>query len=314
MPPPSTIRLFEAEPELVRFLSAEDRAEAGRTELPVSTLESGEVDVEELFRRTGAFGAFVLDGMLLQSVRLGDHVGLRLLGPGDVLSLTEAPQSVLVTDSSLRATAPTRIVLLGRELLLAAHRWPRIVAGLQVRTGEQTERLVTQLMICQLSRVDERLLSVMWLLAESWGFVTAAGTMLPVSLTHEALGGLIGARRPTVTLALGELTDAGSILRQDRGWLLLRRPTAALTMEPGRTDEPRPFAYEPSQWTAQAEPPSHAGPARAALKEAVARLREEHLRSADQLRDRLHRIAETREQVVARRQRVALSRRRVPSK
>ncbi len=87
-------------------------------------------------------------------------------------------------------------------------------------------------MICQLPRVDDRLLAVMWLLAESWGQVTPAGTLLPIGLTHAALGGLVGARRPTVTLALGSLTADGALRREERGWLLLRSPNGLAGRRP----------------------------------------------------------------------------------
>jgi CRP-like cAMP-binding protein len=218
--------LFDAEPDLTRFLGAEESAQARELRLPVELVAKGETDIRSLFESHGAFGAIILEGMLLQSLKLGSHSGLRLLGPGDVLSLTQAPRSILVIESTCRATAPTRLALLEREMLLAVRRWPQIAAGLHAHVGEQSERLVTQMMICQLPRVDERLLAFMWLLAESWGQVTRAGTFLPISLTHASLGGLIGARRPTVTLALGNLTDAGLIERQPRGWLLLGSPDA----------------------------------------------------------------------------------------
>jgi CRP-like cAMP-binding protein len=224
MPAPGTIPLVEAEPDLVRFLSPDDSEQAREIQLPVHSLGKGNADIRNLFERSGAFGAFVLEGMLLQSLRLGSHVGLRLLGPGDVLSLTQAPRSILVIESNCRATVPTRLALLEREMLVAFRRWPLIAAALHSHTGEQSERLVTQLMICQLPRVDERLLALMWLLAESWGQVTPEGTLLPISLTHAALGGLIGARRPTVTLALGNLTSTGAVRRLPRGWLLLGSP------------------------------------------------------------------------------------------
>jgi CRP-like cAMP-binding protein len=163
--------------------------------------------------------------MLQQSVRLGSHAGLRLLGPGDVVTLTHAPRSIIVTETACRALAPTRLALLEREMLLAVRRWPQIAAGLHAHLAEQSERLMTQLMICQLPRVDDRLLALMWLLAESWGLVTPTGTVLPIGLTHAALGGLIGARRPTVTLALGNLSTGGLVRREPRGWLLLGSPS-----------------------------------------------------------------------------------------
>lgn len=224
MAPTQTIRLFDAEPDLIRFLGPEESEQARETQLPVSSLSKGETDINALFEKTRAFGGLVLEGMLLQSLRLGNHSGLRFLGPGDVLSITQTPRSILVIESTCRATVPTRLALLEREMLVAVRRWPQIAAGLHAHAGEQSERLVTQLMICQLPRVDERILALMWLLAESWGQVTPAGTLLPIALTHAALGGLIGARRPTVTLALGNLTNAGAIRRQQRGWLLLGSP------------------------------------------------------------------------------------------
>lgn len=49
-------------------------------------------------------------------------------------------------------------------------------------------------------------------------------------LTHDALGALVGARRPTITLAVRELTDRGAIVRQDQGWLLVEPPPAGPAM------------------------------------------------------------------------------------
>jgi CRP-like cAMP-binding protein len=310
--PQSTIQLFDADPDLLSFLSPQERAEANQIRVPVRTIPKGPIDIQDVLKSARAFGALVLDGMLLQSIQLGDHIGLRLLGPGDVLSLIEAPASMLVINSDCRATVPTRLMLLEREVLRAARQWPRILAGLHVRNGEQTDRLVTQVMICQLPRVDDRLLSLMWLMAESWGHVTPAGTIVPIALTHEALGGLIGARRPTVTLALGELADRGAILRQDRGWLLLETPTAPHDIPVWITDEPRLLDQEPSRWASGAPQPAVIGTSFAALRETVVRLREEHLRNTDQVRDRLRQFAVSREKVSERRQmmeREALSRR-----
>lgn len=220
----SSIRLFEEEPGLIRFLGPADAERASHIRLPVHSLSKGDAHVGRLFEQNGAFGAIVLDGMLLQSLRLAGHTGQRLLGPGDVLSLTQTPSSMLVVEATCRATVPTKLVLLEREMLLAVRRWPGIAAGLHAHIGEQSERLVTQLMICQLPRVGDRLLALLWLLAESWGQVTPNGTLLPIPLTHASLGGLIGARRATVTLAVGALTEAGLISREPRGWLLRGSP------------------------------------------------------------------------------------------
>jgi CRP-like cAMP-binding protein len=272
--------------------------------LPIHALAAGVFDVRELLNRTGAFGALVLDGMLQETVRLDDRVGLRLLGPGDLLSVPDGPRSLLVVDASCRATVPTRLALLGREVLEAVVRWPPLVAGLHARMGDQVDRTLTQLMICQLPRVEDRVLSVLWLLAESWGHVTPNGTTLPLALTHDALGGLTGAARSTVTLALGELVASGALLRQDGGWLLLRRPPAAGAGALARFESPRPIDSQRSVWSAAAGVDLE--PARLnhqLLREKVAWLRDVHQAHVEQLSARAAKVAATRARVVERRRR-----------
>lgn len=295
---PQAVRLFDVEPDLARFLTADEQAEARRIAVPAQVFAKSQEDVTMALAEAGAFGALVLEGMFLQSLTLGEHTAMRLLGPGDVIS-RGATRSMLLADAPVRAAASSKVAMLGNEVLLAARRWPRIVAGLHVRMAEQSERQAAHLVICQLPRVEERLLAFLWLLAESWGQVTASGTVLPLSLTHDALGALIGARRPTVTLALGELSERGAIVRQDRGWLLLE----AVEEPAGTTrkiEEPALLELEPSPWSAPAEP----GPVGASsidiLRETVAALRERHRHDVESYRQRLERIRATRERVVRR--------------
>jgi hypothetical protein len=123
-------------------------------------------------------------------------------------------------------------VLLGDELLIAVRQWPWIVSSLHARMLEHFEQLATQLAICQLPRVEDRIMALMWLLAESWGRVTPAGTRVQISLSHEVLGGLVGARRSTVTLAVSKLAERGSLIRQDDEWLIVESPVAPVSTEP----------------------------------------------------------------------------------
>ncbi|MGO9750299.1 MAG: Crp/Fnr family transcriptional regulator, partial [Solirubrobacteraceae bacterium] len=252
MPSVSSICLSDADPSLARFLTPEERASAGDIPLPLLVIERG----QEVGRALGdgrAFAALVLDGMLLQTLSLSGHHGIRLLGPGDLMSLVEPARSGLLSAGSCRSTVGTRLVLFEREILLAARRWPLLVAGLHARATEEANRLLAQMMICQMPRVDERVLSLLWLLAESWGQLTRAGMKLPVILTHGTIGGLIGARRPTVTLAIGELVDRGALLRQEGGgWLLLERPhvTTPSCPEAAALGEPRVLALTASDWAA----------------------------------------------------------------
>lgn len=232
--PSNRIHLLDADPDLGRFLSEAEFEEASRVAVPTISASRDTDSLDDQLREHHAFAALLLDGMVVERVQVGDQVGMRLLGPGDILSVDADGRPGLVGEASSLAVRGTHLALLGVELLLAARRWPGLVRGLHYRSVQQADRLATQLVVCQLPRVDQRLLALMWLLAESWGRVTPSGTTLPLKLTHDALGALIGARRPTVTLALRDLSDRGAIVRQDQGWLLLEAPA-------GATQEAEPF-------------------------------------------------------------------------
>lgn len=301
--------LLDALPEFARFLATEDRELLSAVTLPTLDVSERPLAVSELLEKRNAFGAVVIDGMLLHYLQIGAQPGLRILGSGDLVALRDAPRSSLFGVSSCRAIASTRIALLGRELLLAMRHVPRLAIGLHTEMAEQMQRLATQLVICQLPRVEDRVLAMLWLLAESWGRVTPSGTTLPLALTHEVIGALVGARRPTVTLALGELANRGALVQQDRGWLLLELPEP-VAGRPPTYEEPRLLDDEPSSWALQLSPEWDAARALAALTETVESLREVHARNVGQVRDRLRRAALSRERAAQVRQRSQSSRRR----
>jgi len=92
------------------------------------------------------------------------------------------------------------------------------------RTMRRSRRLGLSQAICQLRRVDDRLLVLFVHLADRWGRVRDDGLLVPLRLTQETLARLVGARRPTVSLALSRLKERGLLVRQPGGWLLTRSP------------------------------------------------------------------------------------------
>jgi CRP-like cAMP-binding protein len=54
--------------------------------------------------------------------------------------------------------------------------------------------------------------------------VHADGVHLNLPVTHETLGNLIAARRPSVSAALGGLAERGLVRRDGDGWVLLGDP------------------------------------------------------------------------------------------
>ncbi len=286
------IPLLQADADIGRYLTAEERDAAETLTVPVATFETGHVDIRALLDRNACFGALVVSGMLVSHLRVGEQAGMRLLGPGDVVSAGTVPASMLLVDSGCRAVSETQLAMLGKDVLVGAHRWPRLVAGLHARTAEQIERVAVQLAICQLPRVEDRLLALFWLLAEQWGRVTPGGTVLPLALTHETLGALVGARRPTVTLALGDLSERGAVLRQGRAWLLVEPlPRPAHGVEDPHA--PSFVAESPTTWgTRELHDLQH--DVQHEILATVARLREQHLERTDAVREGLDRARASR--------------------
>jgi CRP-like cAMP-binding protein len=114
----------------------------------------------------------------------------------------------------------SRAALLDRRFGAQLGDWPEVAVALLDRMNERAHRLAMTQAISQLNRVDRRLLALFWHLAERWGRVTSEGVAIPLTLSHRMLGQLVGARRPTVSTAIGELAARGELVRRgDGSWL-----------------------------------------------------------------------------------------------
>lgn len=310
--PPSRVHLLEVEPDFGAFLSDEEKDAAAAVSVPVRRVPPGPIELDELLREAGAFTALVLDGMVLHRMEVGDRSALGLLGPGDLFTLP-GPSRTELLHCSNHCASDTRLALLDDHVLVAARHFPRLVSGLQIRLGEQQERLAAQMVICQMPRVEDRVLTLMWLLAEVWGRVTASGTSLPLALTHEVIGELVGAQRSTVTLALTHLAERGSMIHQNRGWLLLEKPLHKPNGRwPAKTPELVPAAG--LDWREAREPVDHRHD-HELLIETVTALRDNQRRSAKRVEEGLERAAQSRRHSAELRQQVREYRRarRAPS-
>jgi CRP-like cAMP-binding protein len=169
----------------------------------------------------------VLDGLLVREATVGDHPSAELLGPGDLLRAWEDRDAEVLLPRSVRWSALTtaRVAVIDHALAVRAAQWPEIFASLVERAARRAERLVVMQAIGHLTRVDDRLLALLWCLAERWGRVVPGGVLVTLRLPHRTLAGMVGARRPSVTTALGQLMSRGDIERRpDGSWLLLGQP------------------------------------------------------------------------------------------
>jgi CRP-like cAMP-binding protein len=237
---PESVQLLEEDPDLGALLAPERRAEAAEALVVRSQrLAVGSWDVSRL-RNLGAghVGLLLLDGVLARDVIVADLVSAELLGPGDLVRPWGDPageSTLLPVDVEWWVLSAARVAVLDRSFAVRSARWPEITAALFQRQSERVLRLATQQAVSQLTRVDRRLLALFWHLAERWGRVGAEGVVVPLALTHRILGQLIGARRPTVSTALGELAERGDLVRRSDGsWLLRGEPPEALTRPSAR--------------------------------------------------------------------------------
>jgi CRP/FNR family cyclic AMP-dependent transcriptional regulator len=310
------IRVVDTKLEFTRQLAAEARAELAAITLPVVRVAPGPVDLDALLQACNGFAATILDGMLVHALTIGDQSGIHLLGPGDAILSAGGLPPPWLADVAYQAPGSARLAVLGADFLAVARHAPEVIPALYESLADQMQRLSGQLVICQLPRVEQRVLAIMWLLAETWGQMTADGVRLPLALTHETLGSMVGARRPTVTLALRKLSQQGAIVHQDSGWLLLEPPPALTPHDSAKILAPEIAPVPVSRWAPAPEPTPDPSVRYAELREAVHELREQHSYDRQQTREQLTRIRTARVRMIAMREQItqdALRRRRPPS-
>jgi CRP/FNR family transcriptional regulator, cyclic AMP receptor protein len=133
-----------------------------------------------------------------------------------------------------------RLAILDRHVAVRLAVYPEIHAALLERCAWRAQRLAVLQTISHLKRVDRRVLTLLWHLAERWGRVTPDGVVVPLALSHSMVGQLVGARRPTVSTAIAELVREGAVARGDAGtWVLTGRPVGAPDPQAVRSVPPR---------------------------------------------------------------------------
>lgn len=226
------IRLVDLVPEFAAEIPEADRAMAGRV-LVAPLLGGRDEDLARVFATPGLdpFDFIVVDGVVLKETTLNARSALEVLTAGDVLAppLTRRRQNASAAVSRYLAHGPVRLAVLGPRFREAARRWPGLSDVLHDRLGQQTHRASMHMAMLHIARVDDRVLALFADLAERTGRMTADGIVVEMPLTHELIGRLVGSRRPTVTLALRELAEAGRLDRREDGSWLLAPDAAAQT-------------------------------------------------------------------------------------
>lgn len=221
------VAILDLDPDLAQDMDPERAREARAHAIAaVETLAPGDwpADALDIVDPRGALGLLVIDGILSRDLKLGGASFTELIGEGEILRPWDGGGHLSITPPSVAWTVldTARIAILDRRFVARTARWPELTTALFTRAMSRSRSLAVQLAIRSLQRVEMRLLLQLWHLAERWGRVSPDGIVLPLQLTHRLLACLVGARRPTVTTALKELTQQGLVARRDDGTWMLR--------------------------------------------------------------------------------------------
>jgi CRP/FNR family transcriptional regulator, cyclic AMP receptor protein len=245
--PRSTVPLLRVDAALREAVPPEERRFADRVlVVPRRDLPDGQWSPDMLVGDSARpFAALVLHGLVTHDVVLAGRSSANLLGPGDLFRPWRSADTSLPCDARWTATAGAAIALLDERFTAAGRRWPGLSAVVYERLAEQLDDAAVRAAIVALPRVEERILALFWQLADRWGVVRPDCVVVRLALTHALIGQLIGARRPTVSLALQALTEEGLLRREAADtWLLHHDSCAALGPDGRRVDGAPPCSSD----------------------------------------------------------------------
>ncbi len=232
------VRLLDAEPSLARGIERRVLDDAReRLNAEVRRIEPG--IWEDAHRQPPSpqfLGYLILDGAFTRETTLSGRPSLELLGPGDLVRPWVAPEAleaINVTDE-WSLISSSQILVLDEELHREAQAFPSILTVLMDRVVARSRLLGFQVSICQLPRIDHRLLLTFRYVAERWGIKGPQGMKIPIRLSHRNLAALIGARRPKVSSALTSLAERGLIEQEKDGtWIFYAADIDAMAVLAG---------------------------------------------------------------------------------
>lgn len=239
-----TAELLALDPDLGETIADPRRRAIAERDLVVRTVSLSEgawTPDDDPFGARGGLGLLVTRGFLIRRLQLAHRAAGEILGPGDLLRpwQEDVQHVVYPFQPSWLVLDPATIAVIDDRALRRLSRHPEVLSALTGRALERSRRLAGHLVLAQLASVQHRVLLLLWHLADTWGRVRLDGTVLPIPLTHEQLGLLVAARRPSVSTGLSALIDAGLVTTDPHaGWVLLGDPPADLLLLRGAPARP----------------------------------------------------------------------------
>lgn len=219
------VQLLECDPALGEGLDGDERAAAAAAlNAPAATLERGAWEPSTEPPGSEHLGLLVVEGLIARRLEVAAGSSVELLGEGDLLRPWQEDTSSFCTPS-WEVLERTTVAVLGPRCARDMGRWPPVASNLAARGIRRSRALAADAAIASVIGLEERLLLLLWHLAERWGRARRDGVHISIRLPHRLLAELVGARRPSVTSALGRLQEAGRLDSTVSGcWVLLGNP------------------------------------------------------------------------------------------
>ena len=182
----------------------------------------------------GWLGLLIVNGELLVEIEAGRGPTGWLVGRGDIVRPWEMDELALTADASWTALTESQVVLLDADFARRTVAMTAVARMLLAKSAQSTHWLLAKSLITATPVIEERLLLLFALIGERWGRATPEGVVISLPLTHRVLASLVGARRPSVSTALGALDEQGLISRVSRDGWLARRPSLVTDPSPRR--------------------------------------------------------------------------------
>lgn len=228
------VRVFEADPDLLYDIPAEDMSYLIRTvSVPLTTLTSGSWEPEPVDVQT----LLVLDGTLMRSVHFLGRRTVELVGPGEPLcpwQRLETPS--LPHDESWCALVDTRLAILDASFDTAVARWPQVQARIAVRAMGRLQWHTLKNAINRVRSLERRIHLLLWWLAERFGIQRADGVLISVPLTLGRCADLLEAHPSPTCRALGALRERSLLSSGRDGLWVLRGPSPAAEIRTTTSD------------------------------------------------------------------------------
>jgi CRP-like cAMP-binding protein len=234
-----TVRVLEEDPGLGRYLDASVlEAVSAAAFAPLLRFDKGAASFLLSEPDTHAhLGMLVLDGLIVRHLSLGQIGASEFYAPGDLLRpWSHRAEGAELAQARWELLAPARLAALDQDFTARVRAWPELTAALLDRVSERSDSQVLQAALHQAKHVEDRVLLALWHFAGRWGQIGPEGRIVSLSnITGEVLARFVGARRQSVSTALGQLADSGAIRRRDDGSLVLsHEPPELEALEPGQ--------------------------------------------------------------------------------